>query len=256
MTDLPEEIINVVALSGGKDSTALALQLAEVESDRPVVYMTTPTGDELPEMVAHMDRLRAKLGKPIEVVTGQTLRSLIEGYGALPNFRQRWCTRQLKVQPCIAWMVKLQLSLKPRQRIVLCVGLRADEPERLGLYSDRFETRFPMREWGWGLKEVWACLNKHDMQVPKRTDCARCYGQRLGEWWSLWKHHPAIYADAEAQEDRYGHTLRSPQRDTWPAALKGLRARFEAGDVPKGADDDPYLDEEDGDAGACRLCRL
>ena len=41
---------HVVALSGGKDSTAMALELAEREP-RDYVYVCTPTGNE-PEAIA------------------------------------------------------------------------------------------------------------------------------------------------------------------------------------------------------------
>lgn len=40
---------HVVALSGGKDSTALALRLKEIEP-REYQYVCTPTGDELPDL--------------------------------------------------------------------------------------------------------------------------------------------------------------------------------------------------------------
>ena len=56
MSAAGEAMTHVVALSGGKDSTALALRLAEVEP-REYVYLCTPTGRELPEMEAHWTRL-------------------------------------------------------------------------------------------------------------------------------------------------------------------------------------------------------
>ncbi len=43
---------HIIALSGGKDSTAMALRLAKVEP-RDYEYVITPTGDELPEMIEH-----------------------------------------------------------------------------------------------------------------------------------------------------------------------------------------------------------
>lgn len=85
--------------------------------------------------------------------------------------------------------------------------------------------------------------------MPKRTDCALCYGQRLGEWWSLWKDHPEEFAKGEEYERSTGHTFRSPGRDTWPAELVELRRRFEAGDVPRGI----TLDLPEA---ACRVCKL
>lgn len=234
---------HVIALSGGKDSSAMALRLAEVEP-RDYTYLCTPTGDELPDMLLHWARLEELLGKPITRLTNGTLDSWIEKFQALPNWRQRWCTRVLKIEPCIAYM-------KEHAPCTLYVGLRADEEERQGIYGDFAEYRYPLREWEWGVEEVWAYLNERGIKIPRRTDCARCYGQRLIEWKRLWQDYPAVYADAEAQEERIGATFRSPGRDTWPAALKLLRAEFERGRKVRGEDVD--VDEEKQ---SCRVCRL
>ena len=51
---------HVVALSGGKDSTAMALRLAEVEPQE-YRYICTPTGRELPAMEAHKIAILAGL---------------------------------------------------------------------------------------------------------------------------------------------------------------------------------------------------
>jgi 3'-phosphoadenosine 5'-phosphosulfate sulfotransferase (PAPS reductase)/FAD synthetase len=66
---------HIIGLSGGKDSTALALRLAELEP-RDYEYICNETGNELPEMKAHWDNLEKILGKPIQRV--RHARSLIE----------------------------------------------------------------------------------------------------------------------------------------------------------------------------------
>ena len=223
--------MHIVALSGGKDSTAMALRLAEVEP-RDYVYVCTPTGDELPEWFEHMKALAVILGKPVLPVMGGSLKGLVEKWNALPNWRQRWCTRVLKIEPFAAFLMKLP---KPA---VSYVGLRADEPERAGGDYTKVpdvELRFPLREWGWGINEVWSFLDQRRITIPERTDCGRCFFQSLGEWWRLWKDHPDIYADAEAQEAATGYTWRSPGRDAWPTSLAELRADFERGRVPQGS---------------------
>lgn len=232
--------LHVVGLSGGKDSTALALRLAEVEP-RDYTYLITPTGDELPEMVAHWANLERILGKPLTRVTNRTLAEWIDEFGALPNNRQRWCTRLLKIEPTIAFLRKHAPAIN-------YVGLRADEQERVGIYGDT-ESRFPLREWGWGLTEVTRYLCERGVTIPQRTDCARCYEQRLVEWKRLLRKYPEIYADAEADEAQTGRTFRSPTRDTWPAALKDLRVAFDSGRKVRGED------EEDAGS-ACRACRF
>lgn len=239
---------HVIALSGGKDSTALALRLAEVEP-RDYIYLITPTGDELPEMVDHWKRLEDMLGKPMTRVTNQTLDFWIDHFNALPNWRQRWCTRLLKIEPCIAW-------IKAHQPATLYVGLRADEEERKGIYSDDVVSRFPLREWGWGVDQVWSYLMQKGVKIPKRTDCARCYGQRVSEWRALWRNHPDIYENAAQQEIRTGATFRGPNRDSYPAPLVQLRTVFEEEQAQKDRQFVLFDAEFDENAGACRVCSL
>jgi 3'-phosphoadenosine 5'-phosphosulfate sulfotransferase (PAPS reductase)/FAD synthetase len=232
----------IITFSGGKDSTALALRLAEMGED--FVCLFTPTGNELPELQAHIEKVLALINKPLVLPANKSLDEWITFYEALPNWRQRWCTRQIKIEPCVAY-------LKQHPGSTLLVGLRADEMERQGLYGDYATYRYPLREWGWGVKEVWAYLKDKGLSIPKRTDCALCYGQRLGEWYSLWKNHPAEFARGEFYEAKTGYTFRSAGRDTWPAALKDLRAQFESGRKPRGVDD-----EDTENTQACRVCAL
>ena len=245
---------HIVALSGGKDSTAMALRLKEIEP-QDYEYVCTPTGDELPEMFAHWKKLGEILGKPIKPIMAHTgLNGLIEEQRAIPNNRMRFCTRILKIEPYRRYLAKL---CETHDRVVSYVGLRADEEGRAGgAYSDidGVEMRFPMREWEWGLADVWQYLALHKVSIPERTDCARCYHQRLIEWWRLWNYQPEIYSDAEQQEIRHGYTFRSKHRDTWPAALSDLRAEFEKGRIPKTRKDNRRLDLMS--AGGCRVCSL
>jgi 3'-phosphoadenosine 5'-phosphosulfate sulfotransferase (PAPS reductase)/FAD synthetase len=253
----------VIALSGGKDSTAMAIRLRELNPNVDYHLLISPTGNELPEMREHWSRLECLLGKPMirllpfgEGVDG--LLRLIEQWGALPNHRQRWCTRVLKIEPAIAWMVA-------NAPCVQYVGLRADEDadERRGIYGEipGVEQRFPLREWGWGVDDVWGYLAERGVKIPKRTDCGFCYAQRLIEWKRLWEQHPEMYEQAVQLEKATGHTFRSPSRDTWPAPLDELRAEFEAGRRVKGEKRPGMIQLDLWDVGepeqqSCRVCRM
>lgn len=83
----------------------MALRLAESEP-RDYVYVCTPTGNEPAAMFAHWRKLGKLLGKPLTPVMGGSLRGLVEKQKALPNWRQRWCTRMLKIEPYAAWLAQ------------------------------------------------------------------------------------------------------------------------------------------------------
>jgi 3'-phosphoadenosine 5'-phosphosulfate sulfotransferase (PAPS reductase)/FAD synthetase len=240
------EMKHVVALSGGKDSTAMALRLAEVEP-RDYIYVCTPTGNEPTSMFAHWRKLGTLLGKPLTPITYHTgLFGLIKEQNSIPNWRARFCTRLLKIEPYAAWLAQ-------NSPCVSYVGLRADEEEREGgdyAKVPNVQMDFPMRRWGWTIETVYEYLQHRGVTIPTRTDCKLCFYQRLIEWWELWKYDLASYLEGERIEAEMGHTFRSPGRDTWPAALSELRRRFEAGDIPRETRIDPINGMK------CRVCRI
>ncbi len=243
--------LHVVAISGGKDSTAMALRLAEVNPSIKYRYVCTPTGRELPEMFEHWRNLGALLGMRIEPVMHPLgINGLIDRYNAIPNHHQRWCTRELKIEPYQAWLIARMTEFKT---VYSYVGLRADEPDREGGdYSkvDGVVSVFPLRDWGWELPDVLKYLEQRQIVVPERTDCDCCFYQRIGEWHALWKYHPKEWEEIAAIERRVGHTFRSPSRDTWPAALDDLAKEFERGRPIRGANKDALADMK------CRVCRI
>lgn len=223
--------MKIVALSGGKDSTAMAVRLAEVEPD-DYTFAITPTKRELPTMEAHWTRLESLIGKPFLRIPSPSMVELIVKFGALPNWRMRWCTRLIKIEPFIEFASKNAPS-------TCLVGIRADEvigdAAREGTDWKGIQgvsQDLPLVRWGWGIEKVTSYLDEKQICIPKRTDCDICFFQRLIEWYEFWRDYPDRWKEGEALEILTGHTFRSDQRDTWPASMKGLRECFEAGRVP------------------------
>ena len=241
---------HLVALSGGKDSTALALALQEYYPETNFEFFCTPTGDELPEMYDHWKKIESLLGKELTVVKYpgfSTIYDLIDHFGKMPSFRQRWCTRVLKIEAAQLWYKSFN------EKATIYIGLRADEEARQGargVLDGDIRQKHPFKEWGWELQDVWNYLNKKGISIPRRTDCGMCFFQRIGEWWMLWNEYPERLDYYIWLEEKTGETLMSPgKHKIWPHALKDLKREFDKGRMPREIKSGKRKD-------GCRICSL
>ena len=90
---------HILSLSGGKDSTALAIYMRDKIPG--MEYIFCDTGEELRETYRYLDQVEAYLGKKIIHLNPKATFShwLIVYGNYLPSARIRWCTRMLKLIP-------------------------------------------------------------------------------------------------------------------------------------------------------------
>ena len=90
---------HILSMSGGKDSTALAVYMRDREPDMEYVFCDTKK--ELQETYDYLARVEAYLGKPVIRLNDERgFDHWLEVYGYyLPSPQMRWCTRQLKIRP-------------------------------------------------------------------------------------------------------------------------------------------------------------
>jgi hypothetical protein len=178
---------HLIALSGGKDSTALAVYMREKYAYLPMEYVFIDSGCELPETYAYLDKLRAILG--IEIINIRSRRNfeywLKMFKGVLPSPRNRWCTRLLKLDPYADWLKKNCKDIM----VFNYAGLRADE-DRTGYQSksDRVISEFPFVNDGIVLEDIKKILVESALGLPEyyawrqRSGCYFCFYQRDNEW--------------------------------------------------------------------------
>ncbi|MBK8263561.1 MAG: phosphoadenosine phosphosulfate reductase family protein [Nannocystis sp.] len=146
----------VASVSGGKDSTALALLLREAEI--PHVRVFADTGFEHPTTYEYLDLLRERLGE-ITTVRNELLwqdalpgepgmLTLIRRKQMFPSRLRRFCTESLKLRPIKKFLEQVEEERGP---LVNAVGVRADESAS--------RARMPEWEW-WGEldAEIWRPL--------------------------------------------------------------------------------------------------
>lgn len=190
---------HILSLSGGKDSTALAIfmrdRVAEME------YVFCDTQKELPETYEYLGRLEAYLGKPIVRLNAERgfdhWLNLYNGY--LPSSRIRWCTRQLKIRPFEKYVGD--------DLVVSYIGIRADE-NREGYISTKpnITARYPFKDGGIVKSDVYRILEESGLGVPDyykwrtRSGCYFCFFQRKAEWVGLREKHPDLFELAKSYE--------------------------------------------------------
>ena len=139
---MAEQVRHICGISGGKDSSALAVYLRGKVPD--MEYFFCDTGAELPETYEYLTRLEVLLGQPIVRLNAERgFDHWFEVFrGALPSPQMRWCTRNMKIKPIEAWIGD--------EPAVSYVAIRADEANRKGYISTKpnITSRFPFVEDG------------------------------------------------------------------------------------------------------------
>lgn len=173
-----------VALSGGIDSTALALLMYEAE------LVFTDTRDEFPELYAHLDKIEQTTGRTITRIVHPDYPGGLPEYEArakfLPNHGARFCTRMFKIEAFNLWL----LAEPDRLPAEMLIGLRADEPadQRVGNLSeiDGLAIGYPLRERGLTRSDCIALCLEYDL-LPRypvymaRGGCKGCFYKRRSE---------------------------------------------------------------------------
>lgn len=212
---------HVLGLSGGRDSAALAVHMAQTRPDLDMEYFFTDTGKELPEVYEYLGRLEGFLGRPIERLNpDRDFDFWLRQYKSfLPSPRTRWCTRQLKIRPFEQW---LWPALDEGDQIVSYVAIRSDENYREGYASTHpnLSVSLPFREAGIDKAGVIDMLEASGLGLPdyyqwrSRSGCTFCFFQQKIEWVRLMERHPDSFEEARSYEK---NALEHGSPFTWSA---------------------------------------
>jgi len=274
-TQPDSKVRHVLGISGGKDSSALAIHMRDRVPE--MEYFFCDTGAELPETYDYLDKLEAVLGKSIVRLNAtRDFDHWMEVYqGTLPSPQMRWCTKNLKLKPLEEW-----LGDDPA---ISYVAIRADE-NRLGYVSTKpnITAVFPFREEGIDREGVGRILDEAGTGLPTyyewrtRSGCYFCFFQRKHEWVGLADRHPDLFERAVEYEEkiRYQGTAMQGRDYTWSqgeslreliARRDDIEAKHQAA-LERAAKRSPKnlplidvlseaLDDEDDNAG-CAVCHI
>ena len=197
-----DKVRHVCGISGGKDSSALAIYMRDSVPD--MEYFFCDTGAELPETYEFLNKLEIVLGKPVVRLNSEKgFDHWFEVFrGTLPSPQMRWCTKMMKIKPLEAW-----LGDDPA---ISYVAIRADESNRKGYISTKknITTVFPFVDDDIDHAGVMRILDDSGIGLPSyyewrtRSGCYFCFFQRKSEWVGLADRHPELFERAVAIEKK------------------------------------------------------
>jgi len=196
----PKSTRHILAISGGKDSSALAIYM--LNSGIDMEYVFCDTGEELDETYEYIEKLQNFISKKITILKSEKdFKYYLDLYnGVLPDPTTRWCTRMLKLRPYEDFI--------GNDDVISYVGIRADEPSRTGYISTKpnLKTVFPFIEKNIRYDDVIRILEESGLGIPKyytwrsRSGCYFCFFQQKREWVGLFKNHPSLFKKAMSYE--------------------------------------------------------
>jgi 3'-phosphoadenosine 5'-phosphosulfate sulfotransferase (PAPS reductase)/FAD synthetase len=233
------DVVYVCNVSGGKDSTALALALREADIPHRRVFADTRW--EAPETYEHLEHLRKKLG-PIDVVgyPGGMPAKIREG-ARFASRMQRWCTRELKIEPLRAYHDAIEDA---GAIAVTATGIRAEEGTEKNGRAELSEVEDDAT-WGgwmwrpihkWTIADVLDIHHRHGVRVNPlyqrghdRVGCYPCVMASKNDVRLVAEHSPERIAEIRALEqevtaERIRRNIEKPGRYSYPQASFFLKA--------------------------------
>ncbi len=165
--DIPPDHICIVSVSGGKDSAAVLLALHEAGVPFRAVF--ADTGWEHPATYTHLDIIREHLNLQIDVVgVDGGMVGKIRQRAGFPARKQRWCTRELKINPLREYHDKL--IDETGQDTISVMGIRSDESEsRAKMPAYGFDDQWNGLCWrpilDWTVQDVIAIHRRHNLPM-------------------------------------------------------------------------------------------
>lgn len=229
---------HIIPISG-KDSLATAIFQTAKEPDLNYEFVFNDVGWDFPEVLEWIKKVESHLGKKITII-GADLSKIVEDAGYfLPSGRARYCTRKAKIEPFVKWI--------GNDECLVYYGIRSDE-QRHGFNNStsmNIKPVYPLAEAGIDLNGVYIINNTVKLKPPtffwenlhtevinilghdpkylpewiydnlfawrSRSNCDKCFFQRLYEWVGLLEHHPDRFYEAEKMETMGG----SEKRFNW-----------------------------------------
>lgn len=138
-------------------------------------------------------------------------REMCEVYG-LPNKSYRHCNRDLKIGPINSY--KRRLGLKSKHKT--CIGIRADEFDRMDSKADEKGLVYPLISWQHTVKpEIidWWSRQEYNLEIPEHHgNCQTCFKKSGRKLMTIARRNPEFFDAFRGLEDNFS-SVKAPDSD-------------------------------------------
>lgn len=232
----PTPPLHIVQLSGGKDSTAMLIEMLRrgMRVDR-IQYADVGEMAEFVEMYPYIDRVEAYIGRPVVRLKSKkhTARSIFYGYPTRGKHMDEIRGFPLTIGAGCryrSWLKSDVLEEAAGAGNIIYIGFAAGEERRAEsseyTKSKRNQYRFPLIEWGMTEQDCLAYTRRIGLWNPlydhfSRLGCFWCTKQPIGSLRSLYYHYPHYWAVLRQMEHDQGRPFQ------YNRTVRQLEERFE-----------------------------
>lgn len=231
LPNVPEGMLHVFCVSGGKDSEAMWAWARRKEiAPRVIAYQDTQWEATKPGInhYQHLDALEQHFGEQIVRIPSRGMRELVRHKGIWPGRlkRKKWCTHELKLLPFADWLGFVRGLLNCETTVYVAVR-REESSQRERLvereHSDLYDCDVVRPCLDWTVEDVFREINQAGAPIhplyragAERVGCWPCVKAAKAELALFGRLDPERVSEVEIIERETGNfmfTLEEPTVD-------------------------------------------
>ena len=146
---------------------------------------------------------------------GEPFEEYIKKYG-IPNASIKQCTSRLKTEVMESYLKTIGFFRGKKLNYTTCIGIRADEMDRMSIHRKKNKFAYPMVQRGWTKEMVLEYMSQFpwDLKIPEHYgNCVWCYKKSDRKLFTLAQEDPSVFSFPQEMERKYSNLKANSTRE-------------------------------------------